>query len=316
MFNIENLDKNLLVKSLISEVNFVDGKKIFPIVPNKINKYDCKNFIQYLTFSYDFSNRMYGIEGTTINEQLIEKILLLHNSGVKFELKDTLETQFEINSNDLLFPICCVGKNRSQFLFYYLKKLQQEFPLTFQVGYPASGDELSSIITVNKNKVLGGFTVQYKSDSFSKSIEYSFGKEVSRSIHVFDLVIRNPEQYSNLDIANLESSKYKNSHYDIFDKDSNEIKKLYIEYYLNPVNLRRLTSNLHQRITWICLSPESYNNLISVLYEFKNTNKQLDLSNTRIIYYGFNDIFQSSKINISLLEKLYLNIINTFVFSK
>lgn len=316
MLDISNIDNNSILQSLISEKNFNLGKKIIPIIynSNQIKKYTDHNFVHYISTSFDFSNKLYGIE-SKIDTKLIEKILLLHNTSVKFELKDTLETQFEIKSNDFLFPICCVGKNRSQFLFYYLKKLQQEFP-SFHVGYPASGDEISSIISSNKNNILGGFTVQYKSDCFSKSIEYSFGKEVSRSIHVFDKLIRNPESYSNSDIENLEPDKYRFSSYDIFDKDSVEIKKLYMEYYLNPSNIRKLVSNFNLCVTWICLSPESFNNLVSVLYELKNTNKQLDLSNTRIIYYGFNDIFQSSKINVQLLEKLYLNIAYTFVYSK
>jgi hypothetical protein len=288
--------ENNIVDSIISNIKTIFNYKK-EISDDKINICDYDNVLI-----------------TNLPVELMDKINILNNYGVKFELKNNPEYKFKIKSDELIFPICCVGKNRSQYLFYFFKYFQTKFTNPFYLGYPASGDELSTIYNPTSTFVLGGFIVPYKSDCFSKSIESTFGKEISRSIHVFDSIIRNPEPYLSNELANLEINKYRVTSLDIYNSESNLIKKLYIKYYLNPNNIRNILSNEYLLITWICLSPESLEKLIKLLCILKQADDSLDLSNTRIIYFGFNDIFQGSKVNKIQLDKLNQCLINSFVF--
>ena len=113
----------------------------------------------------------------------------LHESGVIFDTKFDSEYVIEISSGEIVFPICCVGKNRSQYLFYYLKYLESVVPNHFFIGYPSSGDEISVITDYLKSKsksnlipeqssnpnILTSYSTQYKKDSLSSSISKSFG---------------------------------------------------------------------------------------------------------------------------------------------
>ena len=227
-------------------------------------------------------------------------------------------------------PICCQGKNRSQFMFYFLKYLQSaklinpNNPDSFFVGYPVSGDEIGLISndyekSKESNVVLSGFNLTYKSDGFSNSIYKIFGTEYSRAPHIFDLILRNQVKYLSTDIKNLEPNKISQSKFNIYDglnDDMKMITDLYVKYYLNPSNLIRLTKIVKQkivpRITWICMSIKSLENLINV-FEFVGTQSvSFDYTLVRIIYLGSNDIFQGKNIKSNILDQFAKNIFLRF----
>ncbi len=301
-----DLDTNKIINSLV--YNYTNSSQL-KYLPNTKS-------------SNTYNNIFINNNINEFDQEVIDIIKKLSELGICFESKTSLETKLFIQQFDLIFPICCVGKNRSQFLFYYFYHLKKNYPNNcFNLGYPASGDELSTIINTNKTgfglgSVLGGFSVQYKSDSFSKSIENCFGQEKSRSIHIFDKIIRTPEEYSLQDIQNLEEFKYKNTNLDLFDKDKNYILDLYCDYYLNPSNILNILASKTniRRITYICASSESFCNLVKVFYTLHVQNRISLNHNTyvRIVYFGFEDIFQRSSVNLQALNILKQNLESTF----
>ncbi len=297
----ENLKKSIIYNNyqiIITKSNIFQNDKL-----------DFDKIIYGFNFTNTQSNIDYNLTNTQINT--IKKLVDL---GINFDMKNLPDKKISISSSDILFPICCVGKNRSQYLFYYFANLLNTNPQLFNLCYPASGDELSTIIKSKSNSVLGGFTIQYKSDGFSQAIKSSFGNEYSRSFHVFDKLIRKPESYLPTELKNLEDFKYKNTLIDIYDKDSDQVKDLYLNYYLNPDKLNELLENNH-RINYICASPESFINLLEVLMYVSESNKSIDWKNVRIIYFGFNDIFQRSSVNQIELNTLNQKLLNTFEFN-
>lgn len=296
--------KDNLINSII-----YNNREIF-VKNNSINsnKLNFNKIISGFNFFNIQSNINYNLTNTQINT--IKKLVDL---GINFEIKNSSDKKITIFSYDIVFPICCVGKNRSQYLFYYFVNILKLTPQLFILGYPASGDELSTIIKSKANSVLGGFTIQYKSDGFSQAIKSSFGSEYARSIHVFDKLIRKEEIYLTSELKNLEKHKYKNILIDIYDKDTNQVKDLYLNYYLNPNKLIELLEN-NYRINYICASPESFLNLLEVLAYISESNKLIDWQNVRIIYFGFNDIFQKSSVNKLEIQKLHSFINSSFVF--
>lgn len=277
-----------------------------------IKKYNnCLYKLDEIVSGFNLSNQL-----TNINFRLtkleLDTIKKLVDLGVQFDMKNSPDKKILITDYDLVFPICCVGKNRSQYLFYYFENLLRTNPNKFILGYPASGDELSTIIKSKSNSVLGGFTIQYKSDGFSLAIKSSFGTEYSRSIHVFDKLIRREEAYLPSELKNLEEFKYKNTKFDIYGFESNQVEELYLNYYLNPKKLNELLNGSY-RINYVCASPESFVNLCEVLVYTSELNSSIDWSNIRIIYFGFNDIFQRSSVSNLELQNLQNLISSTFI---
>ncbi len=313
MFN--NLSSQNIYNSLISQwvlpksnQNFTNFNNI-----NKINFSDIKFFVSN---NFILNNQINNIPYEPLSNQILSKIHTLSNLGLCFEF--VTEQPIRINPNDILFPICCVGKNRSQFLFYFLKKLQSQSNTQFQVGYPMSCDELSTIIYDNPSSILSGFVVPYKSDTFSKSVQNIVGFEVSRSIHPFDSIIKNPEPYLSNDLKNFETSKYKTSTFDIFGSDKPLIQKLFIEYYLNPNNIQQIVKNQYSEyknvyIIYICASPESYINLINLMDWMVTQGHIKTFLNTRIVYLGIQDIFQRSSVNTNILKEFESKIKSFFI---
>ncbi len=306
---MNTLDENLILNSIIFnyESEAIKIKKLEE-KPNTIPKLTIEN----LVYRFNCSNQLNNIIYTLTNSQ-ISILDNLNNLGINFEFGEESSSKIKIYPLDIIFPICCVGKNRSQYLFYYFANLKKLNPNIFILGYPASGDEMSTIIKPKLNSILGGFVVPHKSDGFSQAIKSSFGTEYARSIHVFDKVIRNQENYSYNELKNLEPYKYKSNSLDIYEKDSGLIKNLYLNYYLDPAKLSQLL-NQNLRINYICASSESFINLCEVLYLIANSNKQINFSPVRIIYFGFNDIFQRSSVNQLELNKLNDCLINRFIY--
>jgi hypothetical protein len=306
---MNTLDENLILNSLIFNYKSETIKiKKFEEKPNTIPKLTT----DILVYRFNCSNQLNNIIYTLTNSQisLLDK---LNNLGIYFEFGVGPEEKIKIIPSDIIFPICCVGKNRSQYLFYYFANLKKLTPNIFILGYPASADEISTIIKPKPNSVLGGFVVPYKSDGFSQAIKSSFGEEYARSIHVFDKVIRNQENYLSNELKNLEPYKYKSTSLDIYKKDSGQIKNLYLNYYLDPVKLSQLL-NQNLRINYICASPESFMNLCEVINFISESNKSINLNKIRIIYFGFNDIFQRSSVNQLEINKLNDFLINKFIY--
>jgi hypothetical protein len=306
-----------LLNSLISLSNLPKSNLKNNIKLNIKKNNNIENTKQFVSNNFILNNQKNNIQYEPLPNETLNKISNLSNLNLLFEF--VTEQPIKINPNDTLFPICCVGKNRSQYLFYFLKKLQSESQINFNIGYPMSCDELTTIIKPNpsQSSVLSGFVVPYKSDTFSKSVQNILGFEVSRSIHPFDLIIKNPEPYLPHDLKNLESSKYKTSSFDIFDSDKTLIQKLFIEYYLNPYNIQQLIKSLHSisnpSITYICASPESYINLIN-LFDWMVTQSHIkNFSNTRIVYMGVQDIFQRSSVNTNILKEFESKIKSFFI---
>lgn len=276
---------------------------------------EINDFYEYILSHFNNTNKINGLT-EELNNDVLLKINNLHYHGIEFDF-----SVINIAINDIIFPLCDIGKNRSQFIFYYLKSLQSIKNNTFLTGYPMSCDELTTLFKDNNNSILSGFQVPYKSDSFSNSMLYVFNKEYSRSIHVFDKILKEKEDYIKGDISNLESHKYKNHIYDIFDKDKDYIKELFINYYLNPLNIKKIlndnlnineTKMINYRITYLCMSPMSFINLCDIFYKLKQENNKLDLTNVKIIYFGITDIFQRSSINKHILNN-FIEQINDFI---
>ena len=116
------------------------------------------------------------------------------------------------------------------------------------------------------------------------------------------------------DLKNYEKYKYKISKYDL-NESKKQIEELFEKYFINPINLRKIinyqTESNILRITYICMSPESFINICNLFYLL---NKSLDLSNVRIVYFGIKDIFQKSHINDQNLNKFRQIINSTFKF--
>ncbi len=308
------LDKNIILESIIPDKNAEKN-----ILDNILNANKINEFIPEYSFDNNFVN--------VLNE--------LESYGIIFDMKFSHDYIIKIKPDEVIFPICCVGKNRSQYLFYYLKNLQALYPNYFEVGYPSSGDELSVLNDENSTKsnknILSSFSVQYKKDNFSSSIAKSFGIidlnmniiNVSRSIHIFDKVLKKKESYNDFDVKNYEDYKYKEQIYDIFDKsetnkDYEKIKKLFIKYFLTPSNLIHLiNSNIPTKIkniTYICLSDKSFFNLCMCIFHIKKTNPEIQFDCVRIIYFGIDDIFQKSNIKDKTLFDYKNKFVNSFQF--
>ena len=313
-----------LINSLISQ--YIIPKTGINNITNSINKFKNSNISnitniinikQFVSNNFILNNQQNNISHDPLSNEILNKISTGSNLGLGFEF--VTEKPIQINPNDILFPICCVGKNRSQYLFYFLKKLQSESESNFHIGYPMSADELGTIIHGNPSSILSGFVVPYKSDTFSKSVQNILGFEVSRSIHPFDLIIKNPEPYLPNDLKNLESNKYKTSSFDINGSDKALIQKLFIEYYLNPNNIQQLLKNQYSTstsspsITYICASPESYINLINLFDWMVSQGHIKNFLNTKIVYLGIQDIFQRSSVNSNILKEFESKINSYFI---
>jgi len=311
------------------------------ITQTMIEKYTKKNITdsqykhQILT-SFNLSNEINDSGKEDLTNEMINKIYDLYKLGLTFHFKDSLTQIIPITKNDILFPICDVGKNRSQYMFYFFKNLQTNFPNTFMVGYPSSADEMASIfdISAHNQSILSSFSVGYKSDNFSESL-YKDNKDtkssypsptinpfpqVSRSIHIFDSILKEKEQYSIYDLKNYEKHKYRNNKYDIFDKNNKDlanIKELYKKYFLTPQNLIKIINNnlvnkTNYQITYICMSTQSFITMCNILYSMTKFDELIDLSNVKIVYFALKDIFQRSTINQKILYEFRTKINSSF----
>lgn len=298
---------NLVSKQNILNSILYNHTKLINIKKYNTNIYKLDEIIS----GFNLSNQLTNIDFKLTKLEL-ETIKRVVDLGIQFDIKNSFDKKISITGYDIVFPICCVGKNRSQYLFYYFENLLRTSPNKFILGYPASGDELSTIIKSKSNSVLGGFTIQYKSDGFSQAIKSSFGSEYSRSVHVFDKLIRREEEYLSSELKNLEEFKYKNTKFDIYGSSSEQVEELYFNYYLNPNKLNELLES-NCRINYICASPESFLNLCEVFIYVSELNSSINWSNVRIIYFGFNDIFQRSSINQFELQNINNFITSTFV---
>jgi hypothetical protein len=295
---------------------------------------------KYIMDAFNSSNEINDVGNEVLSTETIDKIYDLHNLGVIFHFKDSPSEIIPINKNDILFPICDVGKNRSQYMFYYLKHLQSHYPNTFKVGYPSSGDELASIYNINAHNesILSGFSVGYKADNFSESLykdvyDAKSGKiystipnnpfaEISRSIHVFDSILKEKEEYLAQDLRNKEGHKYRINKYDIFDKGNQDlinIKELYKKYFLTPYNIRKIINYqtekvVKYRITYICMSAQSFAIMCNIFHLMKTNDKLFDLSNVRIVYFAVKDIFQRSFVNQNILNDFRTKINSSFCY--
>jgi hypothetical protein len=346
-WNIKNLSNENISNENISNKNIFNNQN-----QNQIQSNFSTNF------STNFSKKIIGgIKNTNIINQfdseitfdsdLINMLEKLNNLGIQFDMRFGLDWKIKIESNQVIFPMCCVGKNRSQYMFYYLKKMQVLTKINFQVGYPSSGDEISIVtdhiwnsidpnINLNLNpNVLSSFFPQYKKDNFSKVIGQSLkianldgldGLEgVSRSIHVFDKILKVKQDYLPNEFANFEINKYKQNKYDIFDVNSNnqdylKIKILFEKCLLIPDNLNQIINfDLEpeyqvNKITWICMSDKSFVNLIKCFDAIKSKYPNIKLNNVRIVYFGIKDIFQKSNIKLEEIDDFKEKIDSGFEF--
>ena len=308
---LNQLNKSNHNQNMFSQLNFIQ------LISNGISN---SNILNDFTPDYNFDDNFYNL----LNE--------LNKNGAKFNS----EYIIEIKSKEIVFPICCIGKNRSQYIFYYLKKLEIMYPNHFVIGYPSSGDELSVIADylnsqfTNPN-ILSSYLTQYKKDSFSTSISKSFGitnpdnfPDIPRSIHIFDKVLKKNEPYENKNLKNFEFCKYNTNKYDIFDKNNYQIYekiiKLYIKYFFTPTNLLDLVNlNINykmEKITYICMSDKSFYNICMCFSTIKKTYPQINLNNIRIVYFGIQDIFQRSSIKDIVLCDFKQKIIKSINFFK
>ena len=288
----------------------------------------------HILTSFYTSNEINDSGKEDLSNEMINKIYDLHKSGLTFHFKNSPTQIIPITKNDILFPICDVGKNRSQYMFYFLKNLQSHYPNTFLVGYPSSADEMASIFDINSHNqsILSSFSVGYKADNFSESL-YKDTKsssthkinpytQVSRSIHIFDSILKEKEQYSSNDLKNYEKYKYRNNKYDIFDKNNKDlanIKELYKKYFLIPHNLRNiinygLVNKTNYRITYVCMSTQSFITMCNILHSITKSNGLIDMSNVRIVYFAIKDIFQRSSINQKILHEFKTRINSSFYY--
>lgn len=290
------------------------------------------NSIEYFSQSFELTNKTnnYTPNEPNLKPELIDKIYKLNEQGIKFEFANHANKPIELISDELVIPMCCQGKNRSQFLFYYLKYLEKISNISgkrFFTTYPTSGNEFVSLLDkhdypLNNHNILGGFVSTHKSDAFSKVIGsiYNCG-EKARSPHIFDKLLKIPQEYLPKELVNMELHKYKSSKYNIFDlksSDSEKIKRLYKKYLFNLTELENLFITIKQvaltRITWICCSDESFINLINLIFEISFTSiKPIQTNNIRIVYNGTNDIFQGSNIKSNILEEYFYKIKKTFI---
>jgi len=306
------------------------------------------NYIEFISTGIQMTNIINEyIPDLIYNNDFYNIIDELHKSGVIFDAKFNSEYVIEIDSREIVFPVCCVGKNRSQYLFYYLKYLESEYPTHFIVGYPSSGDELSVITdylkfnqTPNQTpnqipnpNILTSYSTQYKKDCFSSSVSKSFGilnpdqlSDIPRSIHIFDKIFKQRDLYNDRDLKNYEPYKYNINKYDIFNKTNNQIYekiiKLYIKYFLTPSNLLKITNyNIPfkmKNITYICMSDKSFYNLVNCFCQIKKVYPEIKLNNMRIVYFGIPDIFQKSNIKDNVLNDYKQKLFNSikFVYNK
>lgn len=314
-------------KSIINANIFTQQK----INPNPLN------FKSWISNCIDTSNELneYTPDEKYTNDfyNLLEE---LYQFGVVFDIKSDPDYIIQINQNSIVFPICCVGKNRSQYMFYYLKNLQAlNLNKSFEVGYPSSADELTAITsylqstkTKLSNQVLSSYSTPYKKDVFSSSIFNSFGltnpdglTEIPRSVHTFDKILKYNSEYTSLDIKNFEHFKYKVNIFDIFNPiniEYTKIKELYIKYYFNPENLIKLykdnSKDIIKRITYICLSDKSFYNFCLCMREIKKSHPEINLSFIRIVYFGIQDIFQRTNIKNNVLTKYKEKFVSSFQF--
>jgi hypothetical protein len=320
-------------KFIYKQTNFDDFN------PNKLdnaNKLDNPNdFYNHISNGISNTNYLNEFNPEIIFDQEKIKILnKLNNYGIQFDMRFNENYKINIGSGEALFPMCCVGKNRSQYMFYYLKKMQSESKKNFIVGYPCSGDELSVIVEhisksingheENKKKsnpnVLSSFFPQYKKDNFSIVIAESLDITnldgfvgVSRSIHIFDKILKIKEDYLSNEFKNLETHKYKQNKFDIYNTNPShpenlKIKMLFEKYFLFPSNLIQIiNSNANSytnsdesksinKITYICMSDKSFYNLIKCFNCIVSKYPDINYYNVRIIYFGIKDIFQKSNI--------------------
>jgi hypothetical protein len=303
------MDYKQIAYSLIPSWNFPVNNMI---TTNKIyiNK-KITNYKEYIFDSYNANNILNNIHEDDLTIEQLNKISYLHDAGIQFHFKTSNSEIIPIRLNDLLFPICCVGKNRSQYLFYYLKKLQSECNNRFDVGYPSSGDELSSLSNLSNSNTtnLSSFEVSYRSDKFSKALNSIYGHEFSRSIHMFDKIIKESHEYELQDLKNFESTKYANNK----SANHDDIAELFIKYFFIPTNIRKIINNI-DRITYICASPNSFINICNIFNFLKQQDNTLDLRNVRIVYFGIKDIFQRSIISDDILNDFALKVSSAFQY--
>lgn len=299
MYNPSLID---IKNSLIPNWKIPKNNFIFSTNSNnkEIPKYD--TFRNYVINEFNKVNKENNLDYQEIPKETINKIVELQGLGLQIEF-----SLIKINKNDVIFPICDIGKNRSQFMFYYLKNLQDNFDSFFTTGYPTSGDELNTILLDSNSSVLSGFQVPYKSDCFSVSLISLIGFEYSRSIHIFDKILKEQQEYIHLDLKNLESHKYRNHKYNLYEKNRRDaifIKDLFKKYFLNPNNIKKVLGSDSNDIIYLCLSPISFINLSNLLYLIKENDKSINFANTKIIYFGIKDIFQRSSVNQMQLNDL------------
>ena len=294
------------------------------------------DFVNHISNGITNTNQINEFDSEIVFD--IEKIKLLkklHDFGIQFDMRFNLEYKIKIKSNEIVFPMCCVGKNRSQYLFYYLKKIQGLSEINFEVGYPSSGDELSVMIDYllndennNKNR-LSSFFPQYKKDNFSNVIYKSLNitnphglTEVSRSIHVFDKILKIKHEYLVNELKNFEIHQYKENKYNIFDcnQDYLKIKMIFEKYFLLPDNLLKIlnydldkTKKIN-KITFICASDKSFYNLCLCFNSLTIKFPKVNLDKIRIVYFGIKDIFQKSNIKEKDIDIFKQKIIDGFCF--
>jgi hypothetical protein len=328
-----------------SEILYKDNKSVPNI--NLLNN----DFENYITNGLASTNQINEFDSEIIfDTEKIKMLKKLNDFGIQFDMRFNEDYQIKINSGEIVFPICCVGKNRSQYLFYYLKKLQGMTETNFEVGYPSSGDELSVMVEYlsndndndndngknkNKNKsnnknVLSSFFPQYKKDNFSNTVGESLNItnpdglfQVSRSVHVFDKILKIKQDYLTGDLKNFETHKYKENILDIFENDQNylKIKFLFEKYFLLPNNLLKIInynrddSKKINKITFICGSDKSFYNICLCFNSLINKYPNIEFnSKLRIVYFGIKDIFQKSNIKQEDIDNFKHKIINGFDF--
>ncbi len=323
----EHITQSLVSSWKINTLNYNFTNNIINLKNNIQNNFYTNNsytsieYKDYIKKSFDNNNNLNNIAFPELSNNQVKQIYLLHCKGLEFVFKSCCEIKIDIRENDVIFPICCIGKNRSQYLFYYFKFLQAQCKDKFFVGYPSSADELYTMVESKSSSlstILSGFTVQHKKDCFSSSIQKTFGFEVSRSIHVLDKLLKNPEEFNSNELTNFEQYKYKSNKYDIYEKEYIDVKLLFLKYFVNPSNIINLLNNIFEekknyRITYICASPQSFIKLTEIFYILSQTDKEINFNNTRIIYLGINDIFQRSSVNQIELDNLNIYLKDTFV---
>lgn len=293
------------------------------------------DFYNYILEGIENSNKINEFDGEIIfDKEKIKVLKKLNDFGIIFDMRFNKNHQIKINSNEIIFPMCCVGKNRSQYLFYYLKNIQGLSDVNFEVGYPSSGDELSVMIdyldgykingitNTNTNKnVLSSFFPQYKKDNFSNIVTNSLNiinpdgnpdglNPIARSIHVFDKILKIKQDYLINELKNFETHKYKENKYDIFNCENTKvkIKILFEKYFLLPdslikiINYNQYNSKKINRITFICLSDKAFYNLCLCFNSLTQKYETIQLNNIRIVYFGIGDIFQKSNIKQDVIS--------------